>query len=683
MPWTKGFNFRATSGYVTDGVNETYVISTDTYPTIRNGVTFGREDAFGFFLDRLNTNDRRLAGVMGDATDLKRFRVDLPGTGSVSIRLALGDPSSAQSVRWVTKDNVTTLDTYIGTPPANSFIDASGVTRTAAAWPGSNVAVTRSFASQIFRLQTTGASGTSVVAHITLEMLGEAVAAVANTITFSAPEAAGPLISTYEFFIDGLYYGDSEDYFIEKGSFRFTETLGSRNTGSIGIMISMLRKSGPGGTELTIQHGQRLYVYKNSTLVFGGRLRQPSRRMYGVGQTYKKYTAAIVDHSEVFDRRLITAVYENKTLKEIVDGINDVGLSGEFFNTSGVETGPTIKKIVFSYKTVTQAFNELVKRTGYSYWVSNSKVIHFKARTSVVGNPLNELNAFNYVATQNVEGYRNVQYLRGGLDLTDPRSETFVGDGVRRTFSVGFPIGKVPTVEVNTGAGYVVKTIGIKGLDTGFDWYWSKGSPEITQDAAGAVLTTAHNLRVTFRGQFPISISRENITEIASRSFIESGDSGTSSGRYEAAEEDRSLDDAAASLDKVLALLARHGMIADVITCSTYDDGYHAGQLVTITHTQLPASGSYLIETVDVHPISPSVWRYDIRAVGGNAVGEWQEFFLRLAALGQGDVLQENEILLLSSSKTDNVVTSDSLTYTTAVPETRAGFAIVGTGEAG
>src|SRR5258708_32079543 len=80
-----------------------------------------------------------------------------------------------------------------------------------------------------------------------------------------------------------------------------------------------------------------------------------------------------------------------------------------------------------------------------------------------------------------------------------------------------FDISTVPTVSVNTGGGYVVKTGGIKGVDTGKDWYWQKGSPLISQDSAGTKLRGSPNndlLQVVYVGQYPTVIVSSNHAQI-------------------------------------------------------------------------------------------------------------------------------------------------------------------------
>ena len=154
MSWDKGFDFRGTPGYVTDPANCTYFIA-DAYPTTRNGVTFGWEDSspVGYGADRSNTIDPRLAGInfflnVGSY----RFRVDLPASGTYLVSLAVGDATNAWASQYCQiRDNTTALKTVSGSTAAGYFIDAQGNNLSAAAWPGSNVAYSGSFASTIFR----------------------------------------------------------------------------------------------------------------------------------------------------------------------------------------------------------------------------------------------------------------------------------------------------------------------------------------------------------------------------------------------------------------------------------------------------------------------------------------------------------------------------------------------------
>lgn len=173
MPWDKGWNFRQTSGYVTDGANETYAITSDTYPTTRNGATFGWTVAPSGDRDRNSALDRRIAGI-AFGSGVGTFRVDLPATGSYSIRLAMGDSTTAQTASKVLiKDNTSTVLT-IGphNPDGAGHYDATNTYRSNAAWPGSNVAASLSFATTTLFLTLEVATTNSVIAHLFVSQTG-------------------------------------------------------------------------------------------------------------------------------------------------------------------------------------------------------------------------------------------------------------------------------------------------------------------------------------------------------------------------------------------------------------------------------------------------------------------------------------------------------------------------------
>lgn len=170
-----GINFRSTAGYVTDGANETYC-SADGYPTTRGGATFGWSAVDGA-RDRTTIVDRRLAGVNFVNTIGANFRLDLPATGSYDVHVAAGDASTSNGGLWDLRDDATAFVSLTGDSlGSGNFRDASNVTRTAAAWPGSEVLANRTFSSTIFKLYDRANSLTNnVIAHIRLVSVGGVV----------------------------------------------------------------------------------------------------------------------------------------------------------------------------------------------------------------------------------------------------------------------------------------------------------------------------------------------------------------------------------------------------------------------------------------------------------------------------------------------------------------------------
>jgi hypothetical protein len=187
MAWIKGFNFRNTSGYVTDLGNDTYVLPSDTSATTRNGVTFQWDGSPNTPRDRNAGVDAKLAGMHGEDTTERTFSVTLPATGDYKIKFALGDQASAQgNMRIRILDDATGLIDLNSktTTGAAYFFDATNVERTSVAdWVSNNAAATHTFATTSFKLilgQTGARSG--YIAHLELEQVatGPAVAVLAH-----------------------------------------------------------------------------------------------------------------------------------------------------------------------------------------------------------------------------------------------------------------------------------------------------------------------------------------------------------------------------------------------------------------------------------------------------------------------------------------------------------------------
>lgn len=135
-PFVKGFNFRQTSGYVTDSPLCTYVLN-DLYPTTRGGTTFGWDVAGSgtVALNRTTTNDK-YAGIncqLNNGTQ-RTFRIDLPAAGRYQIRMAVGDYSFAhRQIYFRVSDGSTPLFTIDSTTnpdfvaASQSGVDAQGL----------------------------------------------------------------------------------------------------------------------------------------------------------------------------------------------------------------------------------------------------------------------------------------------------------------------------------------------------------------------------------------------------------------------------------------------------------------------------------------------------------------------------------------------------------------------------
>ncbi len=385
--------------------------------------------------------------------------------------------------------------------------------------------------------------------------------------------------------------------------------------------------------------GQEIEIYDGEELIFGGSVDEPENEDLPGGVI--SYSVSCVDHHEKADRHLVAEVYENQLAGDIVKDLRTKYLDGEGITAGTIQDGPTIKKAVFNYIPVSQCLDELSEITGLQWLIRPDKSLDFFDRSTFTApftiDDMTPVN--NFRVRRHRQEYRNRQYLRAGQDITTVQTRTFKGDGETQVFTVDLPLAKVPTVKVNG----VTKIVGIRGVETGKDWYWQKGDKTISQDSAGTKLTSSDTLTVEFQGFYPLIIVAEDPEAINERVIIEGG-----TGIYEAIEEKASLDTRDAALDYTNGLLRRYARIGKVVTFNTSEPGLKAGMLLFVTRTDHGVNGQMLISRVTITDPGRADGKlsYAIEALDGEAVGGWVNFFKKLVQSGKTFVIRENEILV-------------------------------------
>lgn len=448
----------------------------------------------------------------------------------------------------------------------------------------------------------------------------------------------------------------------------------------VGSTITVIEALGiitEAGEDLTTELGEALEA--ESETIFGGFIDSVSEELTIDGNTSSlDLDLECVSFDAIADRHLVAATYDtpSQTLQDIVDDIVANVLTGEGVTVSYGSPLPEIQKIKWNYSTAAAVFDDLATLTGWAWWIDPNRVLQFQPR-GAIGAPftIGSNNARKVRVQRTTEIYRNRQLIRAGKELTTSRTDNLVGDGTRKTFTLSYPVGEAPT---SITVGGTPQTIGIRGVETGKDWYYAIDDPNISQDDGAAAVTAGVTVAVTYRGQYPILIQAQDDGEIASQAAL-----GGGAGVFEAIDDRAALNSIDAAQDAANGLLRRFGKIPRRVSFETDTSGLRAGQLLTMAFAPHNVSGSWLIDMVSCSDRNGSELVWTIEALDGESIGGWEAFFGELARTGRVIEFRENEVVVLLRSPSETITLSDSATASSAAPESRVGFALVGFSEVG
>jgi hypothetical protein len=413
--------------------------------------------------------------------------------------------------------------------------------------------------------------------------------------------------------------------------------------------------------------------------VFGGTIESFDEMLTIGGQTSLEHNIRGVSWDALMDNRLVARAYDTpgQTLRDIVLSIIANEYPAEGINTDNVTTFGEIQPVKFNYDKASEAFDILCELTGCSWWIDPYKRLYFAERAQILC-PLNFLESAPNWRSISVERtrteYRNRQYIKAGMGLTPIRTEYFVGDGTRKSFTLAYPAGKEPN-PITVGA--VVKTVGIREVESGKNWYWQKNSPVINQDDGDPAVGAGVAIAVTYQGQYPILVSATDDVQLSQRASIEGG-----SGQYDHIEDEPNIDTVEAAQDRAYGLLRKYARIFQKATIATMSSGVRAGELTTLDIPTHGLTGQWLVEQTSIRDFNGQRVEYSMRVLDGESVGGWQGFFGALKRQARKIEFQDNEVILLLRSQPDTVSVTDTVSVSTAAPTAPlVGIAICGYSE--
>lgn len=417
------------------------------------------------------------------------------------------------------------------------------------------------------------------------------------------------------------------------GSLSISDAIEERSTASFTVRDT--------AGALTFHKGQPVKIYDNDeNLIFSGFINNPKSQKT-TGAKLKLHSIDCMDNHYLADKRVIFKAYQNISAGDIVRSIiNDI-LSNEGISAGLIQDGPEIQQAVFNYIPITMALDSLAEKANFIWYIGFDLKLYFMDRSANTAPWVctgNDIQSDTLTVEEDNPYYRNKQYIKGGTDVTDPVTENFKGDGTTRTWNVGFKINSEPAIRLNDTA-LSASDVGIRGVETGKKYYWSKGENAITQDESQALLISSDTLSVTYQGQFDIVAITEDPGEINNMKSIE----GIGTGTVEEVEDEPDNNSRDAAFQSGNAKLQKYATIGTKVTFRVLRYGLKAGQLLTMNVPEHNLNNTeVLIESVDTTDESGIFLYYDITAVEGPEEGSWAKMFQKMATKGQVFVIREN-----------------------------------------
>jgi hypothetical protein len=456
--------------------------------------------------------------------------------------------------------------------------------------------------------------------------------------TIPGPAAPDPTTVTPVF----LLAGQDVTAFVRYNSYSLNKELNGRDTFEFQLISDSLNP----------QIGQTLIVILRGARYFAGTVNDVAESLLTEARFITRLiNVRCTDWNEILDRRLVVRSYEHDFAGDIVQDLITDYLAAEGITGGSVDDGVRIEEFNWNHVPVSQALDDLSVAIGFYWFVDYEKKLHFLPRESAHAPfAITTDNAIirDFSRSQSRNRYRNTQVIKGWKEITNAQTETFNGDGERRSFNVAYEVFAKPS-EIRLNGN--IQTVGIRGVETGKQWYYNKNETAISQDDDNLLfpnLLSTDILSVTYIGTYPGITYQQVAAAVFERQAVEGG-----TGIYESVETDGSLIGGTVVLAKSSGLLRKFGVLDTELTFETDVDGLDIGQLVQVELPSLNVTGEFLINTVSVEPVTSQVRRYSVQATSGEAKNAFREFWDTFLLTSQRVGVAEGEIVQYPVPLTD------------------------------
>lgn len=413
----------------------------------------------------------------------------------------------------------------------------------------------------------------------------------------------------------------------------------------------------------TLDGGTEVTFYDGTTYIWGGSVSKISDASTGIGRVV--YDVEAVDYNELIERTLVVKGFVNYSIEDMVNYIID-----NFFASYGITAGTIsastiINRCPFNYVNGHSALNHLQGFGNYIWNINKDKELNFNLIGYVTsGTTITDASLAstinNFKRNRSMQNYRNRQYVKGTDRVSiiqTQKTPTPTPNSSHREFFVKYRIALEPQIEINRGSGWIIQTVGVKGLQDNEEhqWWWSYGSAQITHDENETVLSATDQIRVTYYGLIPLIVIAQDNSEITSRGY------------YDAYDYNKNVLDTVDGFRYGQNLLERYANTADTVTFHTYSKLFEIGEQVPILMTALRnIDETFLTKSCSWFPMGIGQIQYDYELIDSPNIGGWEDYFEKLTEAIKINV-DDNEIIIYSHKVSESITISGeySIQYVT------------------
>jgi len=194
--------------------------------------------------------------------------------------------------------------------------------------------------------------------------------------------------------------------------------------------------------QTTPEEGSELIFKDGSDFLFGGFITKIDPIEHGEGSFFV-YDVEASDYAWIFNNKIARKAYANQTLEYIVEDLLDTYVDSSYgFDTTNVQTGPTIESITFDHISIRKAFEKISKLTGYIWFVDYEKKLFYQDKqTDTAQETITDTteNFQDITISYDTSQVRNRVIVIGadeGQESLSTNTETFTGDGETRSWAL-------------------------------------------------------------------------------------------------------------------------------------------------------------------------------------------------------------------------------------------------------